>query len=305
MSIQCADRIRRGEKSLSFVQQGTFVRQAQQLRSDRAERLVPLKREAAVPDVEWWDVEYLSEDVKSAVDDLGNIRAVARRQNPDIVITYSAMKLSHCETMDVQEHPCRVHMKRKSGPEAVPLMLTAKERKRVRRQHRAEREKEKQDKVALGLMPPPKDKVKLSNMMRVLQSEAIADPSAVEKRVREEVAERQKEHEMANLAKKLTPEEKRAKTIKKIKKDAAEELQVALFRVPDMADPRLRFKVDVNAQQWHLTGALVLCESELFNLVVAEGGPKAIKGYTKLMTRRIKWPEEQCHLVWTVISCAL
>lgn len=36
-----------------------------------------------------------------------------------------------------------------------------------------------QDKIKLGLMKPPPPKVKMSNLMRVLGPEAVADPSRV------------------------------------------------------------------------------------------------------------------------------
>ena len=109
-------------------------------------------------------------------------------------------------------------------------MVTMQERKKIRRQNRADREKEKQDKVALGLLPPPEPKVKLSNMMRVLSEQAVADPSAIERRVREQIAQREKNHEMRNLARKLTPEERREKKLRKIKKDAAGDIHVVLFK---------------------------------------------------------------------------
>ncbi|KAI9907344.1 hypothetical protein PsorP6_004521 [Peronosclerospora sorghi] len=163
------------------------------------------------------------------------------------------------------------------------------ERKKIRRQNRADREKEKQDKIALGLLPPPEPKVKLSNMMRVLSEQAVADPSAIERKVREQIAQREKNHEMRNLARKLTPEERREKRLRKIKEDAAGDIHVALFKVPDLSNPQHRFKVDVNAQQYHLTGGVLLCKDGNINMVVVEGGKKAIKQYTKLMMRRIDW----------------
>ena len=64
------------------------------------------------------------------------------------------------------------------------------ERKKIRTQKRMEREKEKQELIRQGLLDPPKPKVKLSNLMRVLGTEAILDPSAMEKQVREQMAER-------------------------------------------------------------------------------------------------------------------
>ena len=54
-----------------------------------------------------------------------------------------------------------------------------------------EREKEKQELIRQGLLDPPKPKVKLSNLMRVLGTEAVLDPSAMEKQVRDQMAERQ------------------------------------------------------------------------------------------------------------------
>lgn len=62
----------------------------------------------------------------------------------------------------------------------VPLHLTQKEKKRLRKIKRTEKEKDKQERVKLGLLPPPIPKIKLSNYMKVLGKEAIADPSRVE-----------------------------------------------------------------------------------------------------------------------------
>lgn len=49
---------------------------------------------------------------------------------------------------------------------------------------RMEAEKDKQDKIRLGLMKPSPPKIKLSNMMRILGTEAILDPSKAEKEVK-------------------------------------------------------------------------------------------------------------------------
>lgn len=47
--------------------------------------------------------------------------------------------------------------------------------------------------------------------------------------------------------------------------------------------------MDINAQQWLLTGLVLLCQEGQANLVVVEGGPRAIKKYVHLMTNRVKW----------------
>ncbi len=53
-----------------------------------------------------------------------------------------------------------------------------------------EREKEKQELIRQGLLDPPKPKVKLSNLMRVLGTDAVMDPTAMEQQVRNQMAER-------------------------------------------------------------------------------------------------------------------
>ena len=58
-------------------------------------------------------------------------------------------------------------------------------------------------------------------MMRVLDSAAVADPTKVEKHVREQMAKRQKKHEQDNLARKLTDEQKREKKIRKLQEDTS------------------------------------------------------------------------------------
>ncbi|ETN04700.1 hypothetical protein PPTG_14507 [Phytophthora nicotianae INRA-310] len=336
--LKVTKRETRARKTFNFVAQGTYVKQAEQVRARDAKKMmagftsgrnprgyqkesivpidesteptestpeddekssemeidsvdVPLKPEMSTPDVEWWDVEYLPKDKRAIVDKFGFIKAKARKEDPDVTVSYADMKLKYCGTAHVCEHPARLNLitRQDNKPVAVPLMLTAAERKKIRRQNRADREKEKQDKIALGLLPPPEPKVKLSNMMRVLSEQAVADPSAIERKVRDQIAQREKNHEMRNLARKLTPEERREKKLRKIKEDAAGDIHVALFKVPDLSNPQHRFKVDVNAQQYHLTGGVLICKDSNINMVVVEGGKKAIKQYTKLMMRRIDW----------------
>lgn len=55
---------------------------------------------------------------------------------------------------------------------------------------RREKEQDKQEKVKLGLLPPPLPRVNMSNYMKVMGKEAIADPSRVEAEVRKIVEKR-------------------------------------------------------------------------------------------------------------------
>jgi U4/U6 small nuclear ribonucleoprotein PRP3 len=74
------------------------------------------------------------------------------------------------------------------------------------------------------------DVVKISNLMRVLGEEAVQDPTKVEARVRREMEQRQRMHEKANEQRKLTPEERRAKILNKLKEDQKMSNEVAVFK---------------------------------------------------------------------------
>jgi U4/U6 small nuclear ribonucleoprotein PRP3 len=229
-----------------------------------------------VPAIEWWDLPYVRKEKR------GKKEAFSAEED---------MALEATKEWKYVQHPVEVAPAGGERPveRPVEVMLTKKERKRIRRQSRSDREREKQDKIQLGLIPPPAPKVKLSNMMKVLGDTAVADPSKIERQVMQQVLQRQKNHDMRNLARKLTPAERKQKKRDKMHEDTSLECHVALFRVTDLSDPRIRFKVDVNAQENHLTGGVLMCLAAETNLVVVEGGPKSIKRFSKLMLNRIDW----------------
>jgi len=210
------------------------------------------------------------------------------------------------------EHPIQLKPPAESTKSVLlPVFLTKKERKKLRRQNRRENWKEKQEKIRIGLEPPPEPKVKMSNMMRVLGQQAVQDPTKIEAHVREQIAKRQKAHEEANAARKLNADQKKQKKIKKIKEDTSLGVNVAVYRVLNLINPAKKFKVEANAKQLLMTGVVVLYRN--VNVIVVEGGPKQQKKFKRLMLQRIKWGEEmaskdgtesgdkienKCFLVW-------
>jgi len=151
----------------------------------------------------------------------------------------------------------------------------------------------------------------MSNMMRVLGQQAVQDPTKIEAHVREQIIKRQKAHEEANAARKLTGEQKKQKKTKKIKEDTSFGVNVTVYRVLNLLNQAKKFKVEANIKQLLMTGVIVLYRN--VNVVVVEGGPKQQKKFKHLMLQRIKWAEEQaskdgtesgekienkCFLVW-------
>jgi len=230
-----------------------------------------LRREP-IPDVEWWDMPFLRE--------IDGQKKTYTEVNVEKITPYI-------------EHPIPIKITAEKEVAEAPMMhLTPKERKKLRRLKRQERTQEIRDKIKMGILMPPPPKVKMSNLMKVLGDEAIADPSTVERKVRNQVEQRRKEHEQRNEARKLPAEERKQKKKEKWMAEQEPTTQVLVFKIKDLGNKRHLFKIDMNAQQFHLTGCCITCPG-VANIVIIEGGPRAVKRYRKLMMRRIKWTEDQ------------
>jgi U4/U6 small nuclear ribonucleoprotein PRP3 len=188
----------------------------------------------AVPELEWWDEPFLDKELRmkrrkahNGGDEADSIDFTA--DETGIEALYDRMASENSNTLMYVQHPPKLDGVAPAAETvgAMKVYLTKKERKRIRRQTRREREQEKMDKIALGLMPPPEPKMKLSNFMRVLGDQAVLDPSKVEAMVMKQVQARKIKHEMQNLAAKLTPEERREKKRKKLAEDTSKEVQVS------------------------------------------------------------------------------
>jgi len=238
---------------------------------DVGDREVLLRPEP--PDIEWWDEDLLTNKTYDDIDEP------------------SALKLEGDETKITLyiQHPIPIPPPTTGAP-SRPVMMTAKEMAKARRIRRAEDQKDKRGKMLLGLMPPDPPKIKMSNLMKVLTSEAVKDPTAVERRVRKEVDARKNKHEQDNEARKLTKEERHAKESEKRAADVLRTgLHCCLFRVANLSNPSHVFKIDQNARQLELTGIVIM--NPRTNIVVVEGGLPAIKKYKRLMTVRIDWTD--------------
>lgn len=201
----------------------------------------------------------------------------------------------------------------------------------MRKRRRADALKDKNDRIRMGLLPPDPPKgtttsvyprathiltallrpVRIANLMKVLTSDAIQDPTRVEARVRREVAVRKHNHEKMNSERKLTDEQRREKIeTKKAEEDnkgihAQVYKYVHLFSLPEyhptdsaasprriktLTDPAHQFKVRMNAEQNNLSGVCIF--NPQFNMVYVEGAAKFLKRYKRLMTERIAWTEK-------------
>lgn len=304
ISSEFAPKERRTHKQLKFNQKGKFTRLAEQMRQEQKlealkARIAEASKKAGLaeeiesgalirrqppPDVEWWDTSYLP---NKTYEDIPDQAEVAKLPDPQEAIL---SKLDLTTVNNLIQHPIPIPApgdKHQQAPKS--LFLTKKEMKKLRRNRRAAEHKDMQDRIRMGLAPPPPDKIKISNMYRVLTQEAVADPTKIEARVRREMMARERAHLKANEERKLTDEQRKEKIEKQKEKDEAKGIYAAVFKVRYLSDGGHRFKVRKNAEQNGLSGVLVFNKN--FNLVYVEGGQKGVRAYTKLMQNRIKWTE--------------
>ncbi|CAG8673050.1 19805_t:CDS:10, partial [Racocetra fulgida] len=178
---------RRTRKKFKFVQRGKYEALGNQMRAQA--KLEKLKEEIAEsvkkagmeaeidstdkaikrdppPVIEWWDLPFL---LNKSYDDID--AGLTKIDDEDSLATWFV------------QHPVPIRPPGDNGPPPPkPLILTKREQKKLRKQRRLELQKEKQDKIRLGLLPPDLPK----------------DPTKIEAQVRKEMQKRQETHQKAN-----------------------------------------------------------------------------------------------------------
>ncbi|EGO03404.1 hypothetical protein SERLA73DRAFT_69277 [Serpula lacrymans var. lacrymans S7.3] len=286
----------RAGRNFRFNPKGKYVQLANQMRQENQleqlkQRIAESARKAgldsefdsleknirrdAPPDAEWWDGALLP---NKTYEDLALGLSALNIRNEDSPVT---IYIQHPIPIPAPGEKSKVALK--------PMMLTKKEQKKMRKQRRQAELQDKRDRIRMGLIPPDAPKVRLSNLMKVLTSDAVQDPTRVEARVRREVAMRKHTHEKMNAERKLTDEQRREKVENKKVEEEKKGIYGAVFKVKSLSDPAHRFKVRKNAEQMNLTGLCIF--NPAFSMVYVEGASKFIRNYKRLMIHRIAWTE--------------
>ncbi|KIM42390.1 hypothetical protein M413DRAFT_133082 [Hebeloma cylindrosporum] len=293
-SFEGAPRERTGRK-FHFVPKGKYVTLGNQMRQEiqleaLKQRIAESARKAGLdgdlgiektikrappPESEWWDAALLP------------------TKNYDDIQTFGMEGLNinnHDSPITIYiQHPIPIPAPDENKVALKPMMLTKKEQKKMRKLRRKQELQDKRDRIRMGLLPPDAPKVRLANLMKVLTSDAVQDPTRVEARVRREVAMRRHTHEKMNAERKLTDEQRREKVETKKVDEEKRGIFGAVFKVMVLTDPAHQFKVRKNADQLNLTGVCIF--NSQFSLVYVEGAAKFIRNYKRLMLHRIAWTE--------------
>lgn len=228
--------------------------------------------------IEWWDSPLL---IKSQYPDADNF-------GKETVTYFDPNNESNPITSFIQ-HPMPISAPyNRLIPPPQPLHLTKAERKRLRKNTRHLALKEKQDRIKLGLDPPPPQKIKLSNLPQILQT--VKNPTAVEMQVKQEIAQREAKHIKDNQDRKQLAAAQNNKSQKRLKQnenDVGKGLWRLVFKIKNFSCGKNRYKVDMNAKQLNVTGVSTM--SPTGSVVIVEGGKKQVGKMKSLMMRRIDW----------------
>lgn len=227
------------------------------------------------PEVEWWDRAILPDgsnydDIEKAIDWITT--------SEDSLITHLIQHPIPIAAPGDKKHPER------------GLMLTKKEQKKMRRQRRQAELEDKRDRQKMGLLAPDPPKVRLANLMKVLTSDAVQDPTKVEAKVRREVTMRAFKHEKDNEQRKLTPEQRKEKEYQQMADKERKGVYASVYKINYLTNGRHKFKVRETAKKDLLSGVCIFGAN--FAVVLVEGVDKGIKHYKQLMLSRVDWTEE-------------
>ncbi|KAL3237407.1 U4/U6-U5 snRNP complex subunit PRP3 [Nakaseomyces bracarensis] len=247
---------------------------------------------------EWWDEEYLN--------DKGEILPKYKAEYPvtpdseyDSDDHNGSEKWMKNEDEDESppslryvQHPVLVRIE--EAPTTSRVYLTKDEQKKIRRKNRRHAREEQQARIKLGLEPKPETKVKLKNMMNVLDNnQNITDPTSWEKTVREQVEERRKKHLEMNKQRHLNAvEAKKKKAVVTPSSSPGTGVHCKAFFFGSLVHPKIRYKLNMNSKQLGLKGVCLRVHDDGPGIIVVVGTEKSTKFYQKLVLSRIKWKED-------------
>ncbi|CCF59474.1 hypothetical protein KAFR_0H00650 [Kazachstania africana CBS 2517] len=243
-----------------------------------------LKNSNDIPDtVEWWDKIYLDQTFN-----------ILQKYEDETYNSDDEDEDDETPSISYVQHPIPIKVHDIRVPSKV--YLTKKEQKKLRREKRKLKREEIETKIKLGLQPKPEPKVKVSNMMNVLESnQNITDPTSWEKTVKEQQEERKRKHYEMN-------EKRHEEAIKKRKALHNNQTLTSAYNstmnncckiywFKNVQNPRIRFKLKANSKQLSLRGACLRVKDEGSGIIIVIGEEKNCNFYDKLVMKRIKWDE--------------
>lgn len=257
--------------------------------------------------LEWWDIPYVEIKKGSSYRILDRFtfggsnskRKQRKRKEGETSIDHDE------ETDDESEpsilyvwHPELIKDKEEGEKEGSGLLkrvyLTKNEQKRLRRSRRQLQREEHELRIKLGLDPKPEPKVKLSNMMRVVENSSnILDPTKYEQQVKQQVDQRRQRHELMNSERHEAAVIARKERVMKFEDThSGTESMCYVYKFKSLSNPKIRYKLHMNSKQLKLKGCCLRIGEDGPGIIIAVGDEKQCKFFDNLVSRRIKWTDD-------------
>lgn len=226
------------------------------------------------PTIEWWDKE-----LTDSYDAPFNLDLITSETFTPILPT--------TQPLNTTTHQVTIH-------------LTPQEKKKLKRLKKAKKLEEMREKIKIGLIEPPPQKIKLATFMKLMSKELAQDPTKTEQEIMKKYNERLKNHIQRNEDNKLTHSQRVERELRRLRRDSARESRTAVFRTDYFSSTKIKFKLMKNAQQLALVGVCLILPSPKPGVIIIEGGKRAVKFFTRLCLHRIDWKADNssCNLVW-------
>ena len=176
----------RAPRALRFTPVGLHERRAAAMRAKLLEQAMQAPEEKT-------EEEEKGEEVRAEVKEEAQVLVVPAHYDVvpemepwDVPLSTAAFQAIPAKLSPLIYHPTPIASLTPAAPPAPhTLVLTLRERKKLKRRAALDKAKEQTEKIRLGLIPPPPPKLRLSNLMNSLINDSVAEPSEMERRVRE------------------------------------------------------------------------------------------------------------------------
>ncbi|KAG0665771.1 hypothetical protein C6P45_000411 [Maudiozyma exigua] len=247
-----------------------------------------LKKIEDIPDdVEWWDKVYLDKDDPMKI----LVKYTIQDYNSDDDNEYDDEM--YAPSIRYVHHPLLSSDSLNKIDHLSRMYLTKKEYRKIRRHKRKMNQEEKETKIKLGVISKPEPKVKLSNMMNVLENDSnITDPTRYENMVKEQVKERKEKHlEVNQLRHKEAVERKKEAESVYVPMDRSQLYYCNVYKFKNLVNPQIRYKLNMNAKQLKLRGCCIRLSDDGPGVIISVTNEKNSKFFNKLVMNRLKWAD--------------
>ena len=232
-----------------------------------------------VPDINWWDKQYLNKNFD--FEKYKNLNEDKKEEE----LKKNFVELKNLKIIDFPKLPI---VNKEEKDIKIPFYLTDSEIKKEKKKKKMQKQLEIQEKIKYGLIQPPPPKMKLSNFAKIFENETILNPTKIEKLVRKQIEERKNKHILHNEDKKLTKEKKEDKKLRKIKKDMAKQLFLFIYIFEKIPNFEILFKIEQFVTKFFFNGFLLIPNKDFEirkPLLIFESGNKYCKKFEKYIQK--------------------